>query len=109
MAAFVALKLGEHEVHRAGGDGVVALFQAYGGLSGAAGAWGMILVNGFITGELVAAGKHRRGGAMALKQHTLETDFLVAGGGLAGVCAAIASARRGSRVVHVRDTPYLRH
>lgn len=44
---------------------------------------------------------------MALKQHTLETDFLVAGGGLAGVCAAIAAARRGSRVVLVQDRSVL--
>lgn len=80
---------------------------ADGGLSGAVGAWGMILVNGFITEDLVAAGKHRQGGAMALKQHTLETDFLVAGGGLAGVCAAIAAARRGSRVVLVQDRSVL--
>jgi hypothetical protein len=33
----------------------------------------------------------------------LETDVLVAGGGLAGVCAAIAAARQGSRVVLVQD------
>ncbi|MDP2997872.1 MAG: FAD-dependent oxidoreductase [Bryobacterales bacterium] len=33
----------------------------------------------------------------------LETDFLVAGGGLAGVCAAIAAARHGAKVVLVQD------
>ena len=33
----------------------------------------------------------------------LETDILVAGGGLAGVCAAIAAARHGARVVLVQD------
>jgi hypothetical protein len=33
----------------------------------------------------------------------LETDILVAGGGLAGVCAALAAARRGARVVLVQD------
>jgi hypothetical protein len=33
----------------------------------------------------------------------LETDILVAGGGLAGVCAAIAAARNGSRVVLLQD------
>lgn len=44
---------------------------------------------------------------MALKKHTLETDFLVAGGGLAGVCAAIAAARNGSRVVLVQDRSVL--
>ena len=33
----------------------------------------------------------------------LETDVLVAGGGLAGVCAAIAAARHGAKVVLVQD------
>src|ERR1017187_5360945 len=33
----------------------------------------------------------------------LDADLLVAGGGLAGVCAAIAAARHGARVVLVQD------
>ena len=33
----------------------------------------------------------------------LDADVLVAGGGLAGVCAAISAARHGSRVVLVQD------
>src|SRR3984957_941755 len=33
----------------------------------------------------------------------LDTDILVAGGGLAGVCAAISAARHGARVVLVQD------
>src|SRR6266566_8567284 len=33
----------------------------------------------------------------------LESDVLVAGGGLAGVCAAIAAARQGAKVVLVQD------
>ncbi len=33
----------------------------------------------------------------------LETDVLVAGGGLAGVCAALAAARNGAKVVLVQD------
>jgi len=33
----------------------------------------------------------------------LEADFVVGGGGLAGVCAAIAAARHGARVVLIQD------
>ena len=33
----------------------------------------------------------------------LETDVLVAGGGLAGVCAALAAARQGAKVVLLQD------
>jgi hypothetical protein len=33
----------------------------------------------------------------------LDTDILVAGGGLAGVCAAIAAARNGARVILLQD------
>ena len=33
----------------------------------------------------------------------LETDLLVAGGGLAGVCTAISAARHGARVILVQD------
>ena len=33
----------------------------------------------------------------------LDTDLLVAGGGLAGVCAAVSAARHGARVVLVQD------
>lgn len=34
-------------------------------------------------------------------------DICVVGGGLAGMCAAISAARRGSRVVLVHDRPVL--
>ena len=37
----------------------------------------------------------------------LECDVLVAGGGMAGVCAAIAAARHGARVVLIQDRPVL--
>ena len=33
----------------------------------------------------------------------LETDVLVAGGGIAGVCAAVAAARNGARVILLND------
>jgi hypothetical protein len=44
---------------------------------------------------------------MSRDRHIIETDFLVAGGGMAGVCAAIAAARRGLKVVLVQDRSVL--
>ncbi|MCX6628573.1 MAG: FAD-dependent oxidoreductase [Candidatus Solibacter sp.] len=38
---------------------------------------------------------------------SLETDLLVAGGGLAGTCAAVTAARAGIRVVLIQDRPVL--
>ena len=37
----------------------------------------------------------------------IQSDLLVAGGGLSGVCAALAAARKGLRVVLVQDRPVL--
>ena len=34
-------------------------------------------------------------------------DFCVVGGGLAGICAAVAAARRGVKVVLMHDRPML--
>ena len=38
---------------------------------------------------------------------TLEADFIVCGGGLAGVCAAVSAARHGTSVILVQDRPVL--
>ncbi|MED5019610.1 FAD-dependent oxidoreductase, partial [Paenibacillus chibensis] len=38
---------------------------------------------------------------------TIQSDVTVIGGGLAGVCAAIAAARLGSKVVLVNNRPVL--
>ncbi len=43
----------------------------------------------------------------ALKSVRLDTDFVIVGGGLAGVCAAITAAREGTRVVLIQDRPVL--
>jgi hypothetical protein len=42
-----------------------------------------------------------------MTHHELECDFLVAGGGMAGLSAAIAAARNGARVVLVQDRSVL--
>ncbi|HNQ88813.1 MAG TPA: FAD-dependent oxidoreductase [Verrucomicrobiota bacterium] len=47
------------------------------------------------------------GGDPHLVPVDLETDVLVAGGGMAGVCAALAAARHGARVLLVQDRAQL--
>lgn len=43
----------------------------------------------------------------SLKRKELSFDFVVAGGGITGVCAAIAAARNGIKVALVQDRPVL--
>jgi hypothetical protein len=41
------------------------------------------------------------------KQEILNTEFVVVGGGLAGVCAAVVAARKGTKVILIQDRPVL--
>ena len=40
-------------------------------------------------------------------EHRLQTELLVTGGGMAGVCCAVAAARLGTKVILVQDRPVL--
>jgi len=42
-----------------------------------------------------------------MRERIHEVDFCVVGGGMAGVCAAVAAARRGARVLLMQDRPVL--
>jgi hypothetical protein len=42
-----------------------------------------------------------------MTRHELHTDFLVVGGGLAGICAALAAARNGCNVILLQDRSVL--
>jgi len=43
----------------------------------------------------------------SLQTESLSTDVCVVGGGMAGLCAAIAAARRGARTILIHDRPVL--
>ena len=42
-----------------------------------------------------------------IAQQSHQADFCVVGGGMAGLCAALAAARHGARVVLMHDRPVL--
>ena len=42
-----------------------------------------------------------------LQRQTLTADLCVVGGGMAGICAAVAAAREGARVVLMQERPVL--
>ncbi len=46
-------------------------------------------------------------GASRLVKRSLDADFVVIGGGMAGVCAALAAARNGLSVILVQDRSVL--
>ncbi|MBQ3126069.1 MAG: FAD-dependent oxidoreductase, partial [Clostridia bacterium] len=43
----------------------------------------------------------------ALRQLEHETELCIVGGGLAGLCAAVAAARAGTKVTLIQDRPML--
>ncbi len=49
--------------------------------------------------------KKNNGVIMIVSRRTLDADFVVVGGGLAGLCAAVAAARNGARTVIIQDRP----
>lgn len=53
------------------------------------------------------AGESARGAAPVVARRALEADVCVVGGGMAGICAAVAAARGGARTVLVHDRPML--
>jgi ribulose 1,5-bisphosphate synthetase/thiazole synthase len=42
-----------------------------------------------------------------IKHVEMEADFIVCGGGLSGVCAAVSAARHGTNVILIQDRPVL--
>ena len=54
------------------------------------------MIESFFTGE-----------SRSHKRVDVNVDFVVAGGGMAGVCAAISAARSGVKVALVQDRPVL--
>lgn len=49
--------------------------------------------------------KKERHFIMVITERELSADFVVVGGGMAGVCAAAAAARNGVRTLVVQDRP----
>ena len=57
--------------------------------------------------QTYADGMLTEANSRVVKEVALETQFVVCGGGLSGVCAAVAAARHGAKVVLVQDRPVL--
>ena len=61
---------------------------------------------------LIAFSGHAQGlitdkNSEVVKDVQLETDFVVCGGGLSGICAAVSAARHGAKVILIQDRPVL--
>ncbi|MEZ2346979.1 FAD-dependent oxidoreductase [Terriglobus sp. RCC_193] len=54
-----------------------------------------------------STGASTMAGPRTLRQQSMDADFVVVGGGLSGVCAAITAARQGVRTILVQDRPVL--
>jgi hypothetical protein len=68
----------------------------------------MVDATSFGIGKTLKSGAVPKGDVQAgaeehMTRHQLQTDVCVAGGGMAGVCAALSAARNGSRVVLIQD------
>ena len=50
---------------------------------------------------------HMEANSPVVKEVLMETQFVVCGGGLSGICAAISAARHGAKTVLVQDRPML--
>ena len=57
--------------------------------------------------QAVAQGMLTEQNSKVIKDVELETELVVAGGGLAGVCTAVSAARHGTKVVLIQDRPVL--
>ena len=62
---------------------------------------------GLVASGLWAEPMRTEANSPVVKEIALETEFVVCGGGLAGVCAAVSAARHGAKVVLVQDRPVL--
>lgn len=56
-----------------------------------------------VTGQHAREVKEKDLRSSVYAQRKIETDILIAGGGMSGVCAALAAARNGSKVVLIQD------
>ena len=67
----------------------------------------LILVSCLVSYCLGAQEMKTEMNSSVITEKTLHADFIVCGGGLAGVCAAVSAARHGVDVVLVQDRPVL--